>query len=466
MRKCFFITIILSVILSFAGLVQAAPSVVLNGQTLTFDVPPVVENDRTLVPLRTIFEALGASVQWDDATQAVTATKDSTVIRLTIGGQAYKDGLPVNLDAPAKIINDRTVVPLRFVSESLGCQVNWDESTQTITISSSSGTSTVKVNFIDIGQADSIYISLPNHQDILIDGGNVADGQTVVNYLKSHGADNELELVIATHPHEDHIGGLLAVYDAFHVNETIDCGKDYTTDAYNNYFTASHTSDKWETDDYQTFTFGTVKLQILTGNDSWDDLNDYSVVCKLTDNNVNFLFTGDVEGSAEAALGGNLQAQILKVGHHGSTSSSSAEFLNNVKPQVAVISVGTGNTYGHPAARTVQGLNDAGAIIYRTDYNGNIVISTDGNTYSVETERSAPATQITPASQVQSQPQNQVQSATEPTTGAYVGSSKSNKYHLPTCRYAQKISPENRVWFQTKEEAQAAGYEPCAVCKP
>src|SRR5450830_813791 len=119
MRKCFFIAIILSMMLSFAGLAQAAPQVVLDGQTISFDVPPVIENNRTLVPLRAIFEALGASVQWDGATQTVTATKSDTEITLIIGGQAFKNGQPVSLDVPAKIIESRTMVPLRFVSEAL-----------------------------------------------------------------------------------------------------------------------------------------------------------------------------------------------------------------------------------------------------------------------------------------------------------------------------------------------------------
>lgn len=462
LRRKLLMMFVMLLVLAFAHSAYAAPNVTLNGQNLNFDVPLVVENDRTLVPLRAIFEALGASVQWDDSTQTVTASKAGTEIKLVIGGKAFKNGEPVALDVPAKLVNDRTMVPLRFVSESLGCQVGWDESTQTIAITSSTGSSgIVKVNFIDVGQADSIYISLPNHKDILIDSGNAADGQAVVNYLKSHGADNELELVIATHPHEDHVGGLPAIYNAFHVDETIDCGKDdITTATFKKYYDASHKSDKWETDDRQTFDFGGIKLQILTSSEKWDDLNDYSVVCKLTDNNVKFLFTGDSEGPAEAALTGDLQAQILKVGHHGSRTSSSTEFLDEVKPEVAVISVGTGNTYGHPAEATVQRLNNKGAKVYRTDESGNIVISTDGNTYSVVIERSIPAT---PVPQVQQQSQSQVQSTTE---GAYVGSNKSNKYHLPTCRYAQKISPENQVWFQTKDEAQAAGYEPCGVCNP
>lgn len=112
----------------------AAPQVILDGQALSFDVPPVIENGTTLVPLRVIFEALGADVQWDEANQTVTAFKSGTEIRLVVGGQAYKNGNEVQLLVPAKIIEGRTMIPLRFVSEALNCWVNWDSKTQTITI--------------------------------------------------------------------------------------------------------------------------------------------------------------------------------------------------------------------------------------------------------------------------------------------------------------------------------------------
>ncbi len=110
--------------------------VILNGRMLQFDVPPIIENDRTLVPLRVIFEALGASVEWDGATQTVRAERDGTIIKLVIGGMAYVNDQPVELDVPAKIVNDRTLVPLRFVSEALGCQVEWFGDTMTVNITS------------------------------------------------------------------------------------------------------------------------------------------------------------------------------------------------------------------------------------------------------------------------------------------------------------------------------------------
>jgi hypothetical protein len=126
--------VVVFVLILSAGGAFAAPQVVLNGQELVFDVPPVIEQRRTLVPFRAIFEALGANVSWDGSTQTVTAVKGDTEIKLTIGGPAYKNGQPVTLDVPAKIVNERTLVPLRFVSEVLGASVWWNDAAQTVTI--------------------------------------------------------------------------------------------------------------------------------------------------------------------------------------------------------------------------------------------------------------------------------------------------------------------------------------------
>ncbi len=132
-------------------LAQAGPRVVLDGRALNFDVPPVVQDGRTLVPMRAVFEALGAQVGWDEATRTVTAAKGGTEIKLTLGGMAFKNGSPVGLDVPARLVNGRTMVPLRFVSEALGCQVAWDGATRTVAITSGSGptadTTVGRVNF-------------------------------------------------------------------------------------------------------------------------------------------------------------------------------------------------------------------------------------------------------------------------------------------------------------------------------
>jgi len=463
MRKTIIVLFILLICMAFATPALAAPTVNLNGQQLSFDVPPTIEDGRTLVPLRAIFEAMGATVTWDQNTRTATAVKDGTTVVLKIGSTTPTiNGQVKQLDVPAKIVNGRTLAPLRFIGEAFGGTVEWNQASQLISITSipTSGTpppaaAEIYVHFIDVGQADAIYIELPDNNDILIDAGNRADGPLVVNYLKDQGVD-DIELLIATHPHEDHIGGLPNVLDAFVVESILDSGYTATTNIYKEYSSKSQAEAcTWASDNYQTYTWGTVTLQILTGNQSWgSNTNDYSVVCRLDTGDIEFLFTGDAETAVENILTGTLEAEILKVGHHGSTSSSSLAFLNKVDPEVAIICVGTGNTYGHPHQETLTNLQNVGAKIYRTDLNGTIVVKTDGKTYSVSTQKNLTAPVIT------------IPAATSTGTGKYVGSIKSNKYHYPSCRYAEQILPENEIWFNSKEEAAAAGYVPCGSCKP
>ncbi|MEQ8235282.1 MAG: ComEC/Rec2 family competence protein [Syntrophomonadaceae bacterium] len=247
----------------------------------------------------------------------------------------------------------------------------------------------VKVHFIDVGQGDATYIQLPDHNDILIDAGDGEHGDDVVRYLRAQGMDGEIELLIATHPHEDHIGGLPEVMAAFQVGQLIDFGLEFQSRCYELYRQAAEAEHcTWLADDHQVFNFGIAQLQILTGNETWSDVNDYSVVTRLDCGEVEFLFIGDAEKEAEASLRGDISAEILKVGHHGSDSSTSTEFFARARPQVAVISVGQDNRYGHPDEKTIVRLQTMEVKIYRTDFNGNIVVTTDRGSYSSMTYKS------------------------------------------------------------------------------
>lgn len=277
--------------------------------------------------------------------------------------------------------------------------VKWDALIQTLFNSSSidepAGTppsfvsmDQIQVHFIDVGQADSIYIKLPDNIDILIDGGNIDDGETVVNYLSEQWVD-DIELIIATHPHEDHIGGLPAVLKAFQVEEIIDSGKTENSDVYRTYATAAQAERcTWSADNYQKFTWGDISLHIYTGGETWNNLNDYSVVCRLDTGDIGFLFMGDAGTPVEKILHGELKSEILKVGDHGCSSSSDPTFLSKVLPAIAVINAGAGNPRGCPLQDTLDKLQAVGASVYSTDLSGTVVVSTEGQSYSVGSESS------------------------------------------------------------------------------
>jgi len=466
-KRLLIVAVLLLMVFAMSGSALAAPTVYLDNQQLTFEVQPVIEDGRTLVPLRAIFEAMGATVNWDSNTQTATAQKGTTSVILPIGSlNPTINGQVQQLDVPGKIVNGRTLAPLRFVGEAFGGSVGWNPTTQVVTIISIPTSTTdvseqIKVHYIDVGQADSIYIQLPNNNDILIDGGNIEDGPRVVDYLKGQGVD-DIELLIATHTHEDHIGGLPDVLNAFQVEKVLDSGKTATSNIYGTYESAVKAEGcAYEQDSYQTYTWGNTALKIYTGAEDWQDANDYSVVCRLDTGDIEFLFTGDAETPVEASLKGDISSEILKVGHHGSTSSTSPDFLNKVDPEVAVISVGTANRYGHPAPDTINRLQNTGVKVYRTDLQGNVVVSTDGQTYSVTTQKNATA-----EATLNPKPEGTPPPLPVASQGAYIGSIISDKYHLPICRYAKAIDWANEIWFQTKEEAIAAGYKPCGVCKP
>jgi competence protein ComEC len=195
-----------------------------------------------------------------------------------------------------------------------------------------------------------------------------------------------------------------------------------------------------------------------------------SIVLKVTYNKVSFLLTGDAGVVAEdsiMAAGYDLKSDVLKVGHHGSSSSSSPAFLSRVTPTSSIIEVGAGNDYGHPTSKTLGALQNTGTKVYRTDTNGNIEITTDGQSYFISTEKQSWTTTSTaPKSTASAVAWTDMAAASTDSQQQFVGSVKSNKYHYPSCQWAKKISPQNEIWFTSSADAQARGYVPCGVCHP
>lgn len=246
------------------------------------------------------------------------------------------------------------------------------------------------VYFIDVGQGDSILID-QSETEVLIDGGEKSPG--VVSYLKNY-VDGPIEVMVATHPHADHIGGLIDVLAAYDVEEIWYNGEASTTKTYSDFMSAVdsedaevHTGKRGDVIEADTLSF-----QVLNPKDLKGTTNNNSLVMYLKYGEVGFLFEGDAEKEAEGSMliASDIplpDVDILKVGHHGSRTASSADFLSVTKPEVAIYMAGVGNSYGHPHQETIQALTAIGAEIYGTDVNGTIIVTTDGKGYEVHSEK-------------------------------------------------------------------------------
>jgi competence protein ComEC len=250
---------------------------------------------------------------------------------------------------------------------------------------------TLNVYFLDVGQGDSEIVTVDG-KAMLIDAGTNASTTTLINDIKSIGI-TRFDVVVGTHPHEDHIGGMDAVINQFGIGAIYMPKVSTTTKTFTDVLTAIKNKGLTVTTPVpgSTFTLGAAQCTILAPNSqTYSDLNSYSIVIKLVYGNTSFLFTGDAQTDSEQemlAKGYSLKADVLKVGHHGSSTSTSAAFLQAVSPRLAVIEVGAGNTYGHPAQTTLTKLANIGANVYRTDLNGTVLISSDGTNLRVATQR-------------------------------------------------------------------------------
>ncbi len=256
-----------------------------------------------------------------------------------------------------------------------------------VKVNAATGSDLLKVHYIDVGQGDSIYIQYKDY-DILIDAGDNNMGDRVVNYLKPLIKGN-LELVIATHPDADHIGGMDTVLKSFKANKIIDSGMSGTSITYSDYLKQVNAQVKngtvYSGDSDMTINISNgVKLDIIETGDNNGSTNNNSVVAKLTYEKIKYLFTGDMEQKVEKKiLNRDLKADVLKAGHHGSKTATSPEFLQKVNPKYTIISAGPNNKFGHPHAETINTLNSFNIPYYITKDLGNIIVSTNGTSLSI-----------------------------------------------------------------------------------
>lgn len=331
----------------------------------------------------------------------------------------------------------------------------------------------LKVHFIDVGQGDSQLIQTPTGENMLIDAGTNASTSSLLNYLKSQGV-KKINYLILTHPHEDHIGGADAIINTFDIGQIYMPKVSTTTKTFNDVLTAIKNKGLSASQPAPgtNFKLGQSKCVALGPiNSKSDDLNTYSIIIKLTYGNKKFLFTGDAQAINEEDIinkGYDVSADVLKVGHHGSLTSTSDVFLKAVSPVCAVISVGKGNDYGHPHKDILQKLNKTNIDIYRTDESGTIIITSDGNKINVDKKASAIKEQAPPESKSvylddnNNKPNSNISTPTgdKQTVTVYI-TKTGHKYHRSGCRYLSKSCIP--IGFS---DAKSEGFEPCSVCNP
>ena len=325
---------------------------------------------------------------------------------------------------------------------------------------------TLTVTWLDVGQGDAAVIQCGG-QSILIDGGKPEKSSYIYAWLQQHGL-SYLDVIVATHVDADHIGGLSGALNYASVGTAYCPETTGTTETFQSFvkYLAQRGKQITVPTAGETFALGGAQIQILGPLHRAEDSNDNSIVLKVSFGATSFLFTGDAERAEEQDLlnaGVNLQSTVLKVGHHGSDTSTSYPFLRAVAPQYAVISVGAGNSYGHPTEAVLSRLRDAGVTTFRTDMQGEITAVSDGQTINFSTTKNAVA--IASANAGGGNADGAAGAGT--TAGSYVLNTNSHKFHLPSCSSVETISPKNRKDVnESREQIIREGYAPCKRCNP
>lgn len=370
-----------------------------------------------------------------------------------------------------KIASLLIILPIMFTFSACGFAAQTAQN-DTEEPASNYDRSVLYVRFIDVGQADCILVQCGG-QTMLIDGGNRGDGTLVAGYLESLGVE-QIDLLVNTHAHEDHLGGLPDVVETIPVEKALVSPGGHDASYYKTLVESLESSGvAYENaEPGESFALGGAQVQVVGPiSDEADDLNNTSVVLRLTYNGKSFLFTGDAEGVEEKeilAAGYDLQADVLKAGHHGSNASSTYVFLREVMPSYVVISVGAGNSYNLPGSDAMSRFRDTGATIYRTDESGTVLATVDAQGTlsfdfsdtdtdssagrdSGEAERTEKST--TPETPAAAVPEGE---------GQIIGNKNSKVYHAPDC--GSLPNEENRVYFASAAEAEDAGYRAHSAC--
>lgn len=323
----------------------------------------------------------------------------------------------------------------------------------------------MEIHFIDVGQGDAALIVCDGHA-MIIDGGTPANSSKMYFYLQQHGIEH-LDYALCTHIHDDHVGGMpgalnyattdigFAPFDFSDSSSAFDAFLRYLQDG-DGVLVVPGLGDVYPLGDAQFEFVGPVYY------DEYNNVNDTSLVIRLTYGNTSFLFTGDATWFEELDILDteiDIRADVLKAGHHGSASSTTSLFLDTVLPEYVVVSVGLYNSYGHPTEEFLEKINERGITLYRTDYHGTVICYSDGENISFETENAFDyiPERYTPV----------YESVIGEGNEEYILNIKRMKFHYPFCSGANSISPANRLDYTgNREELIEQGYSPCGSCNP
>ena len=317
------------------------------------------------------------------------------------------------------------------------------------------------IHFLDVGQADSSLIQLPNGEVVLIDGGKRDDKDLVVDYIKGLNI-NKIDYLIATHPHEDHIGGLPEVIKNFDIGKIYMPKKSANTKIFESLLNEIEKKGLKITEAKAGLSIvkdSDLEFSIFAPNsEDYPNINEYSIVNKLKYKDMSIIFTGDAEKISEDEMikkGYNLSSDVLKVGHHGSSTSSTVEFLEQVNPRYAVISSEAGNDYGHPHKEVIDRLNQKNINILRTDEMGTIKLESDGQKIVFSNEKGNTLEKYN--SENKSNVSKNIQK-----NKTYIGNKNTKVYHTSDCDRLPNL--ENRMNFKSIKEAEDAGYRKDNSC--
>lgn len=329
------------------------------------------------------------------------------------------------------------------------------------------------VEFLDVGQGDAVLVTSPTGKRMLVDGGPPSSASKLIAMLRERGVEG-LDLLVMTHPHLDHLGGLRAVVERATPKLFLEPGVTHTIPQYGQLLEALEKKG--------------VPLKIARGGRSIDlgggaradvlgpteplldgtrsDPNANSVVLRVVFGTTSILLTGDSEADTEQRLlgaGVELGSTVLKVAHHGSKYSTTDAFLREVRPKIAVIPCGAGNDYGHPHKPLLDRLSRAGVDVLRTDLDGTVKVVSDGKKLQLFTEHEAPAASEGPVA-VAPVDAGGKPGRIDPAKAVFWGSSRGKAYHLRSCPGAGKIKEKNRVGWATAKDAEGEGRKPAGDC--